>query len=76
MKKNISILGVTGSIGKSCLKILDNFSNDINIISVSINKNIKSLLKIIDRYKPQYAVVCDSGEMKIFSENMKQIIME
>ncbi len=63
MIKNISILGVTGSIGESTLKICDNFSNEINIIAVSAHKNIKSLLKIIDKHKPKYAVLSDVNEI-------------
>jgi 1-deoxy-D-xylulose-5-phosphate reductoisomerase len=61
--KKISILGVTGWIGKSTLKILDFFSNDLELIAISTNKQIKSLLHIIDKYKPKYAVVVDSNIM-------------
>ena len=61
--RNISILGVTGSIGKSTLKIYQNFKNDINILAISTNKNINSLLKILDNYKVEYAVVFDEESM-------------
>jgi 1-deoxy-D-xylulose-5-phosphate reductoisomerase len=61
---NISILGVTGSIGTSTLKIYKNFHDEINIIGISTNKQIKSLLEIIDKYNPQYAVVTDTDTMR------------
>ena len=64
MIKNISILGATGSIGESTFKIYDNFHNDINIVAISAHKNIKALLKKIDKYKPKYAVITDTNEIK------------
>lgn len=64
MIKNISILGITGSIGESTLKICKIFSKEINIIAISAHNNIKSLLKIIDEYKPKYAVISNKTEIK------------
>ncbi|MCK4798131.1 MAG: 1-deoxy-D-xylulose-5-phosphate reductoisomerase [Spirochaetes bacterium] len=64
MKKKISILGVTGSIGRSTLKISDNFIDEIELRALSTHKNINSLLSLIDKYKPEYAVVSDIKEMK------------
>ena len=61
--KNISILGVTGSIGISTLKIYSNFKEQLNIIAVSTNKQIKPLLEIIDNNRIEYAVVFDEKAM-------------
>jgi 1-deoxy-D-xylulose-5-phosphate reductoisomerase len=66
MKKNISILGITGSIGKSALNIYENFKDQLNIIAVSTNTSIKSFLDIIDKYKPAYGVVFDRNIMYSF----------
>ncbi len=63
MKKNISILGATGSIGASALKICDFFSDQINLIGVTTHKNIDSCIKIIDKFKPKYAVITDKEIM-------------
>ncbi len=63
MKKNLSILGVTGSIGKSALKIHEHFMDETNLVAMTANKNIKSLLPLIDRYKPVYAVITNRDEM-------------
>ena len=45
IKKKILILGSTGSIGKSSLKVVKNFKNQIDIICLSSNKNYKILNK-------------------------------
>ena len=44
MKKNIAILGSTGSIGKSLIKIIKKDKKKFNIILLSANKNYKDLL--------------------------------
>ncbi|HOJ64423.1 MAG TPA: 1-deoxy-D-xylulose-5-phosphate reductoisomerase [Spirochaetota bacterium] len=61
--KNISVLGITGSIGHSTLKVLDNYKKDFNLISISTHSNVKNLLKLIDIYKPEFAVVSDRASM-------------
>ncbi len=45
MKKKIAILGSTGSIGKSLLKIISRDKDNFEIILLTANKNYKSLLK-------------------------------
>lgn len=64
MKKSISILGSTGSIGNSTLKVYDNFLNDIHIVSLHSHSNIEDLLALIDIYNPDYAVVSDKVSME------------
>ena len=50
MKKKIAILGSTGSIGKSLLKIVDN-NSDFEVVLLSANKNYKELIKQTKRFK-------------------------
>ena len=59
MRKSISILGSTGSIGLSTLKIIDNKKNFFKIYLLSANKNYKLICKQIIKYKPQIFVVTD-----------------
>ncbi len=62
MKKTISILGSTGSIGLSTLSIIDKKKNFFNINYLSANKNYKLIHKQILKYKP-----------KVFFINNKEI---
>lgn len=59
MRKNISILGSTGSIGLSVLKIIDNKKNYFKINLLSANKNYKLICKQITKYKPKYFIIND-----------------
>ena len=61
MKKTISILGSTGSIGLSTFKIIDKKRKDFIINLLSANKNYKLILKQIKKYKPKYFIINDSA---------------
>ena len=53
MKKTISILGSTGSIGLTALKII-NKKNLFQINLLSANKNFNLICKQIKYYKPNF----------------------
>ena len=57
MKKSISILGSTGSIGTTVFKIIDKKKNNFKIDILSANKIIKIILKQIKKYKPKYFII-------------------
>ena len=65
MKKKISILGSTGSIGLSALDIVDKKRNLFNIDLLSANSNYKLISKQIKKYKPKIFVVKDKIIFKI-----------
>ena len=54
MKRTISILGSTGSIGLTTLKIIDKKKKFFKIFLLSANKNYKLIIKQIKKYKPEY----------------------
>ena len=45
MKKKIAILGSTGSIGKTLIKIIKEKKNNFNIVLLTADKNYKEILK-------------------------------
>ncbi|MGL4875514.1 MAG: 1-deoxy-D-xylulose-5-phosphate reductoisomerase [Clostridium sp.] len=51
--KNISILGVTGSIGIQTLDVVRK-SEDIQIIGVTANTSVEKMKEIIEEFKPKY----------------------
>ena len=59
MKKLISVLGSTGSIGLTTLKILDKKKNYFKPYLFSANKNYFLICKQIKKYKPIYFLVND-----------------
>ena len=57
MKITISILGSTGSVGLTVLKILKKQKNIFKINLLSANKNFKAISRQIKIYKPKYFII-------------------
>ena len=55
IKKTISILGATGSIGSSTLDVIRQ-NQDFDVFAVTGNKNIKKLAEICLEFNPKFAV--------------------
>ena len=61
MKKNISILGSTGSIGLNCLKIISKKKKLFKINVLAANKNYNLICKQIKEFKPKLFIVNDKN---------------
>ena len=59
MKKHISILGSTGSIGVNALKIAKFLSKDIKVKYLTANKNYELLIEQTNKYKPKSICLVD-----------------
>lgn len=75
MKKKISILGSTGSIGRQTLDIVSN-NNDLQVTALAAGSNIDKLEEQIRKYKPDIACVYDADkaydlEIKVKDTNTK-----
>ena len=57
MKKLISILGSTGSVGLSTLNIIDMKKNYFQPYIFSANKNFKLICYQIEKYKPKIFII-------------------
>ncbi len=57
MKKTISILGSTGSVGLTSLSIVDKKKNKFRLRLLSANKNFSLICKQIQKYRPQFFVI-------------------
>ena len=75
MRKRIAILGSTGSIGTTALRVINalNVSREekFEIIAVSGHSNIKLLAEQVRRYQPKYAAVSDPDGVEEFRRMIK-----
>ena len=69
MKKNISILGSTGSIGTQTLQIAQEYSDKINVVALSANSNISLLEEQSRKFNPE--IVCVTNEKKAHELKIK-----
>lgn len=56
MKRKISILGSTGSIGRQALEVIEKLEDKFEIIALAAGNNIELLNEQIQRFKPRYAI--------------------
>ncbi len=71
MKKKIAILGSTGSIGKTLLKIISKNKNKFDIVLLSANKNYKELLKQTSKFKVKNVIINDKFSYQKFLKKNK-----
>ena len=57
MSQSVTILGATGSIGQSTLKILQQHPEEYEVFAVSAQSRIAELVQICQQYHPKIAVV-------------------
>ena len=57
--KNISILGVTGSVGTQTLDVVRKSTGEIKIIGVTANSSVEKMKEIINEFKPKYVGMMD-----------------
>ena len=55
MKKKISILGSTGSIGRQALEVIEKLQDKFEIIALTAGANTELLNEQIKKFKPKYA---------------------
>ena len=68
MKTQIAILGSTGSIGKSFLKLIKKNKKEIEIILLTANKNYKCLLKQTKEFTVKNVIISDNKSFINFNK--------
>lgn len=64
MRRRITILGSTGSIGTQSLNVIENDPDNFNILALSAWNNLELLMEQILKFRPKYAVVKDEKSAK------------
>ncbi|MBT8378940.1 MAG: 1-deoxy-D-xylulose-5-phosphate reductoisomerase [Ignavibacteria bacterium] len=65
--KKVFILGSTGSIGVNCLSVIENLSEDFEVVGLTVNSNTELLHEQVKKYNPKFVVVKDESA----SQNIK-----
>ncbi|MDE5616163.1 MAG: 1-deoxy-D-xylulose-5-phosphate reductoisomerase, partial [Clostridia bacterium] len=58
MKKRLTILGSTGSIGKQALEVVDEYPNKLKIAGLCCN-SCDTIIEQIEKYSPEFVAVLD-----------------
>ena len=62
-KKNITILGVTGSVGQSALQVITNTPEHFNVRAVTAYKNVQKLAESARILNAQCAIISDESQL-------------
>jgi 1-deoxy-D-xylulose-5-phosphate reductoisomerase len=57
--KGIAILGSTGSIGRTALRVVEQFTDRFRVVALAAGKNVALLAEQIRRHRPRVAAVLD-----------------
>ena len=76
MKRRISILGATGSIGVNALKVVSHLENELEIVYLSANKNMTLLMKQIKEYQPKAVCIVDEESYNQVKEEVQSLNIE
>lgn len=71
MARKLSILGSTGSIGQNALKVVDNLTDDFQVVYLTAYTNHELLIEQALKYKPQAVNIIDPSSSKIVENKLK-----
>ncbi len=70
MKKHLTILGSTGSIGRNLLQIVQQFPDRLRIKALTAKSNTRLLAQQIEHFNPEVAVVYDAASAQALRETL------
>ena len=71
--KTLSILGSTGSIGRSCLKVIEELPRDFRVVGLAAGSNTDLLAQQIEQFHPQIVSVSDIAAKEALNGRLKQL---
>ncbi|MFA7691870.1 MAG: 1-deoxy-D-xylulose-5-phosphate reductoisomerase [Candidatus Hydrogenedentales bacterium] len=75
MVKHVSILGSTGSIGKSTLEVIRNNADRFKVTALAAKRNISLLREQIREFRPQAAAVYDEDAAEMLRQEVSDCII-
>lgn len=70
-KKSVVILGSTGSIGVSTLKVIRHHHNEFKVVGLAANRSIDLILEQIKEFQPKFVAVDDTPAARSLTEKIK-----
>ena len=68
--KRISILGSTGSIGRSTLNVVESYPERFQVIALAAGRNIEAAFEQAQRWKPQVLSVADEQDAEVLRSRL------
>ena len=76
MKKLVTVLGATGSVGKSTLQIVRKNPDKFQIIGITANSNVALLAKLAIEFMPKFVVLSDLRLLSYLETRLARLDIE
>lgn len=70
--KRIAVLGISGSVGESTVKVIRRFPNDFQLVAFSVHSNGKRALELIEEFRP--FLVCLTGDDMVAKRPLGNVV--
>ncbi|MFC1236072.1 1-deoxy-D-xylulose-5-phosphate reductoisomerase [Vibrio sp. F74] len=71
--QNITILGATGSIGSSTLKVISENPDKFSIIALTAGTNVSAMKALCIKWKPKFAAMSDLKAANLLEKELKSL---
>ena len=71
MKKKIAILGSTGSIGKTLLKVIEKDKKNFEVVLLTANKDYKTLIHQAKKFNVKNLIITNKNNYKLIKKKLK-----
>lgn len=72
MTRVVTILGSTGSIGKSTLDVLSRHTDRYEVKALTANTDVAAMMQQCQQWHPKFAVMCDESAAQKLDEALRQ----
>lgn len=69
--KRVSILGSTGSVGRSTLAVVDAFPDELRVVGLAAGANLDLLAEQIERYRPELVSVREAADVEVLRARVR-----
>jgi 1-deoxy-D-xylulose-5-phosphate reductoisomerase len=70
--KTVSILGSTGSVGRSTLAVVDAFPNELRVVGLAAGSNLDLLAEQVERYRPELVSVRNAADVGVLRDRIHE----
>src|SRR6058998_1542549 len=68
--RSVSILGSTGSVGRSTLAVVDAFPEELRVVGLAAGANLDVLAEQVERYRPELVSVRNAADVGALRERV------
>ena len=73
MSKLVTILGATGSVGVSALRVIESFADEFSVYGLSCRANVGLLRKQIQKFSPRAVAVAGEADISSLSAEFPHV---